>query len=89
VYELVAKTRASSDREFSHQLQSAASSAPANPAEAFAVYSHPEAARYARIARASLIEAHNHIGDGADRGFWTQEAATEHQALADRARQPP
>jgi four helix bundle protein len=85
VYELVATTRASSDREFSNQLRRAASSVPANLAEAFGAYNHPEAARYARIARSSLIETHNHIGDGADRGFWTREAATEHQALVDRA----
>ena len=85
VYRLVDDSKARDDRDFAGQIRDAASSGPRNLAEGFGAYKHPEAARYTRIARASLMETHNHVGDGADRGFWSREIAAEHQQLADRA----
>ena len=73
------------DIRFANQLRDAAGSGPANLAEAFACYRHKESARYARIAKASLTETHNHIADGIDRGHWTQEAGSPVVTLADRA----
>jgi four helix bundle protein len=58
---------------------------PANLAEGFGCYRHPEFARYVRVARASLLETHNHLGDGVDRRFWSAEEATRLQTLADKA----
>src|SRR5690242_6929151 len=52
------------DCKFRDQITESARSAPANLAEGFGCYRHPEFARYVRIARASLLEAHNHLGDG-------------------------
>ena len=54
-------------------------------AEAFGCYRHPESARYARIARSSEFETHNHLGDGVDRRYWSSREAKKRQALADRA----
>jgi four helix bundle protein len=60
------------DRHFCDQLRDSASSAPANLAEGFAYYDHPEFARHVRIAKASLDETHNHLQDGVDREFWNE-----------------
>ena len=69
VYELVARTTARDDRRFCDQITDSAASAPRNLAEGFGCYRHPEFARYTRIAKASLVETHNHLGDGVDRGI--------------------
>ena len=85
VYALVDKSPARDDRRFSDQIKDSAASAPSNIAEAFGCYRHPESARYARIARSSEFETHNHLGDGADRRYWSQLEAKTRQDLADRA----
>jgi four helix bundle protein len=76
---------AQKDFEFTKQIKGSASSGPANIAEAFASYEHRQAARYTRIGRSSLIETHNHLGDGADRKYWGRDIAVEYQELADHA----
>ena len=86
VYALVDQSTAKTDLRFSGQIRAAAASGPSNLAEAFGAYNHPEAARYVRIARASLVETHNHLGDGVDRGYWTNDQAERVQDLADQAR---
>ena len=73
------------DLDFASQLRDAASSGPANISEAFACYRHKESGRYARIAKASLTETHNHLGDGVDRGYWTAARITSERKLAERA----
>ena len=85
VYALVESSPAKHDRRFCDQIKDSAASAPSNLAEGFGCYRHPEFARYARVAKSSLIETHNHIGDGADRTHWSRDEATRLQALADRA----
>ena len=37
------------------------------------------------IAKNSLTETHNHLGDGVDRGHWTAERITDAFKLAERA----
>jgi four helix bundle protein len=86
VYALVDATPAKQDLRFSDQIRDAAASGPSNLAEAFGAFNHPEAARYARIARSSIIETHNHLGDGVDRRHWSDEEAAPVQELADRAK---
>jgi hypothetical protein len=54
VYALIENSPAREDRRFCDQIKAAASSGPANLAEGFGCYRHPEFARYARVARASL-----------------------------------
>ncbi len=85
VYALIDHSAASDDRSFCDQLRKAASSAPANIAEGFAAYLHPEFARYLRIARRSLLEAHSHVRDGVDRRYWSSDDAGIALMLADRA----
>jgi four helix bundle protein len=85
VYALLETSAANEDRRFCTQVRAAASSGPANLAEGFACFRHSEFSRYARIARASLLETHNHVGDGADRRYWPPAEATRVQALAERA----
>lgn len=85
VYEIIEQSAAKHDFEFRDQLRDAASSGPSNISEAFAHYRHPDGARLARIAKSSLTETHNHLGDGVDRKYWTAAAAAPLLALANRA----
>jgi four helix bundle protein len=85
VYALFAQSRVRRDFDFCNQIKRSASSAPANIAEGFAIFRHPESARYARIARASLVETQNHLGDGVDRGYWTNAEIEQLLKIADRA----
>jgi len=85
VYALVEGSGAREDRRFCDQIRDAAASAPRNLAEGFGCYRHPEFARYARIAKSSLLETHQHLSDGADRRHWPPGEAARVQVLADRA----
>jgi len=85
VYALVDRSTARDDRKFCEQIRDSAASAPSNLAEGFACYRHLEFARYTRVAKASLTETHNHLGDGVDRRHWSPREATPLQELADRA----
>ena len=85
VYALVDGSGAREDRRFCDQIKDSAASAPRNLAEGFACYRHPEFARYVRIAKSSLTETHNHLGDGVDRRYWKPQEARSLQDLADRA----
>ncbi len=62
-----------------------AASAPRNIAEGFGAYGHPQSARYARIAKASLCETQNHLLDGIDRKHWKAEDVKPLMALSKRA----
>ena len=86
VYALVEDSPARRDLTFCDQIKNSAASGPSNLAEGFGAYGHPESARYARIARSSIMETHNHLGDGVDRRHWTAEQATALQDLADQAK---
>jgi four helix bundle protein len=86
VYELIdGSPTVHQDARFVTQIKDSASSAPSNIAEGFGAYDHPQAARYAKIGRSSLMETHNHLGDGADRKHWSRAKAAELQQLAERA----
>ena len=85
VYEIIERSAANHDFEFRDQLRDSASSGPSNLSESFAHYRHPDAARFARIAKSSLTETHNHLGDGVDRKFWTAEEVAPLLVLAKRA----
>jgi len=85
IYALVDGSGARDDRRFCDQIKNSAASAPTNLAEGFACYRHPEFARYVRIAKSSLTETHNRLGDGIDRRYWKPQEAQPLQDLADRA----
>ena len=84
IYELIATTDARGDAKFADQITGSASSGPANIAEGFGYYDHPEFARHVRIAKASPDETHNHL-NGVDRHFWSQERIEPLLRLADNA----
>jgi four helix bundle protein len=85
VYALLDRTDARRDRRFCEQITAAAASAPANLAEGFGYYRHPEFAKHARIAKSSLMETQNHLRDGVDRRFWSAQQADALLHIADRA----
>jgi four helix bundle protein len=84
VYALIDRTPAKHDRRFCDQIKDRTFSAEQS-AEGFGCYRHPEFARYARVARSSLVETHNHLGDGVDLKYWSLSDAARLQKLADRA----
>jgi len=69
IYELVERAHIKPDRDFCDQIRSAVASAPANIAEGFGRRSDAEFARFLDIARGSLNECRNHIGDARDRNY--------------------
>jgi four helix bundle protein len=85
VYALIAATSARDDRRFCDQIRDAAASGPADLAEGFGYYRHPEFAKHMRIAKASLLETQNHLGDGIDRGHWSADRIQPVLNLVDRA----
>jgi four helix bundle protein len=85
VYALVNNSVARHDFKFRDQIFDSARSGPRNIAEGFARYHHPEFAHFLGVAKASIIETHNHIGDGYDLGYWTANERDRVEALADRA----
>jgi four helix bundle protein len=85
VYALVNNSVARHDFKFRDQIFDSARSGPRNIAEGFARYNHPEFAHFLGVAKASIIETHNHIGDGYDLGYWTANERDRVEALADRA----
>jgi four helix bundle protein len=71
--------------ELRNQLSRAAESAPANIAEGFGRYYHPEAARFARIAKASEVEVLNHFIDAYDKGLLTDDEFAHHEHAVKKA----
>ena len=67
------------------QLEKAASGPPAHVAEGFGRFSPPDSARFAVIARSSLMEAQNHLLDAVDRGYISEERRQTLNALAETA----
>jgi four helix bundle protein len=85
VYALVNNSSARHDLKFRDQIIDAARSGTRNIAEGFGRYHHPEFARFLGFAKASILETHNHVGDGCDSGYWPATDVDRVQALADRA----
>jgi|HubBroStandDraft_2_1064218.scaffolds.fasta_scaffold1022698_2 four helix bundle protein len=85
VYALVNNSSARHDLKFCEQIVDSARSGPRNIAEGFGRYEHPEFARFLCFARGSILETHNHVGDGCDSGYWSASDRDRVRALADRA----
>ena len=85
VYALVNNSGAWHDFKFRDQIFDSARSGPRNIAEGFGRYYHPEFIRFLGFAKASILETHNHVGDGYDCGYWSKAERVRVQALADRA----
>lgn len=85
VDEITAGKTIATDRNFCQQLRDSARSAPSNIAEGFARFRPGDFARFLEIARASLAETHNHLGNGLGLGYLTVEQHDVLVRLADRA----
>jgi four helix bundle protein len=64
---------ASRDFKYRDQIRDSSASAPRNIAEGFGRFRPREFARYLEYAKASLDETQNHLIDGKDRGYLTQQ----------------
>jgi len=85
VLALTATGPASRDFRFRDQIRDSAASAARNIAEGFGRGGDAEFAAFLRIARGSLTETHNSLGDGRDRGYFTDVQTDGLQFLAGRA----
>ena len=85
LYELLDRPHVRTNREFCDDVRDAAKSAPANIAEGFGRRSDKEFARFLDIARGSLNECRNHIGDARDRHYIDERERSELDSLASRA----
>jgi four helix bundle protein len=86
VYEITARSDGARDRDFCDDIRRSARSAPANLAEAFGRYRPRDAARFVRIAIASLVETINHLGHASKQRFMSESETTVLITLAKRAK---
>jgi four helix bundle protein len=85
IYEVVERPHIKTDRDFCDQIRSAVASAPANIAEGFGRRSDAEFAHFLDIARGSLNECRNHLGDAHDRNYIDERERAALNSLASRA----
>ena len=69
VFAFTAIAPAAGDFEYRDQIRASSASSPANVAEGFGRFRPRDSARFFEIARASLMETQNHLIDGRDRGY--------------------
>jgi four helix bundle protein len=85
VYAFTVTKPAIRDFKYCDQIRESARSAPSNIAEGFGRFRPVEFARFLEFAKASLLETHNHLGDGYDLGYIPETACNEMRELANRA----
>jgi four helix bundle protein len=85
VFAFTAKLPAKADRDFCHDIRRSARSAPANIAEGFGRETHRDFANFLAIARASLMETENHLGDALECEYITHAEHKRLTILAHRA----
>ena len=85
IIELTESGKAARDYKFRDQIRDSAASATRNLAEGFARFDHPQFAYLARVARGSLGETKDCIGDGCKRRYFSEDEAHLLSALAKRA----
>ena len=78
VLRICAEEPLASDRNLRWQLERAAAGPAAHVAEGYGRFHPPDFAQYGAFARASLMEAQNHLRDAAQRGYISNAT---HQAL--------
>jgi len=72
------------DRTLASQMMRASRSIPTNIAEGFGRFSHPDFARFLRIARGSTLELQEHLHEARIRGLLPKREAEELEALCQR-----
>jgi four helix bundle protein len=86
VYAATANVRSVRDSRFCEQLQTAASSVPANIAEGFGRFAPREFSQFLRIAKGSLAEVQNYLEEVGERGLLTVEHQHNLHVLCNRTR---
>ena len=72
------------DDKFCKQIRDSARSAPRNIAEGFSRFNPTEIQRYVGYAKASLDETKNHVVDGLEESYFTQEECDNIRSLVSR-----
>ncbi len=85
IYRLVAAGPLARDFRLRDQLKESAASAVSQVVEGFGRFSPADFARFLAMAKASLLEAQNHLEDAVDRGYISDECRTENNRLAQAA----
>ena len=85
VYQVCAEGPLSRDWVRRRQLEESVAGPPAHLAEGFGRFNPAEFARFAVIARSSLMESQNHLRDAVDKRYLTEVARLELDALAEIA----
>ena len=85
IYDVLERPHVRIDRDFCDDVRDAAKSAPANIAEGFGRRTDPDFAHFLDIARGSLNECRNHLGDARDRNYINEGERFALDSLACRA----
>ena len=85
IYDVLERPHVRTDLDFCKDARDAARSAPANIAEGFGRRTDPDFAHFLDIARGSLNECRNHLGDARDRNYINEDERSALDSLACRA----
>lgn len=78
IYDLIEREPLATDLRLRDQLRESAASAQSHIAEGFGRFDPLDNARFVKMARASMLECHNHLGDAVDRKRITEETRRDH-----------
>jgi four helix bundle protein len=82
IYRLIGHGTLAKDLKLRDQLRESARSAASHVAEGYGRFYPADFARFLGMAKASVIEAQNHLQDAVDCGHITDDTRIEHQKLA-------
>jgi four helix bundle protein len=85
IYRLIAEKPLARDSRLCEQLRESARSAVSHVAEGYGRFYPADFARFLGMAKASIIEAQNHLQDAIDLGHISEEQRARHHGLADAA----
>jgi four helix bundle protein len=85
IYRLIEQGPLANDARLREQLREASASAQSHISEGFGRFDPLDFARFVKMARASLLECHNHLGDAVDRRHISEATRREHQATWEEA----
>ena len=78
IYDLIEGEPLATDLKLRDQLRESVASAQSHIAEGFGRFDPLDNARFVKMARASMLECHNHLGDAVDRKRITEETRRNH-----------
>lgn len=78
IYDLIEREPLATDLKLREQLRGSVASAQSHIAEGFGRFDPLDNARFVKMARASMLECHNHLGDAVDRKRITEETRRDH-----------